>query len=224
MSLRAASTPIDLPVPKLGGQPVWLDEPFWPISRSLSTMMTFVGQIPIPGEQLRMSYLFVAYDDLGAIDAYDPTGGENALVVQPGGRIPDFVTGTLATTGPSLWRRGAHWDDRVPVEYEVDLEPLRAADEEQLDREIDYGEAERAGVFLAEIPFGPPSPRSYVGGRPRFWQPTTLNIAGPWRFLFQLDGGEGWLDDPYALNFGGGTGYAFVSPDEMEGRFYWDCV
>lgn len=28
-------------------------------------------------------------------------------------------------------------------------------------------------------------------------------------------------DEPYALSFGG-TGSAFLSPDENEGRFYWD--
>ena len=45
-----------------------------------------------------------------------------------------------------------------------------------------------------------------------------------WRFFFQLDGAEGWGDDAFALNFGGGTGYAFLDPDRREGRFYWDCV
>jgi len=33
------------------------------------------------------------------------------------------------------------------------------------------------------------------GWRPDFWQPTPLGIEGPWRFFFQLDGDEGWLDD-----------------------------
>ena len=36
--------------------------------------------------------------------------------------------------------------------------------------------------------------------------------------------GTGIGGDAFALNFGGGTGYAFLSPDEREGRFYWDCV
>jgi hypothetical protein len=62
-----------------------------------------------------------------------------------------------------------------------------------------------------------------VGGRPKFFQPY-IELAGDWRFFFQLDDCEGWGDDLYALNFGGGTGYAFLSPDEREGRFYWDCV
>jgi hypothetical protein len=29
---------------------------------------------------------------------------------------------------------------------------------------------------------------------------------------------------PYALNFGGGTRYAFISADGLKGRFFWDCV
>jgi hypothetical protein len=111
----------------------------------------------------------------------------------------------------------------VDVEYHVDLAPLRDTDELRLDREIDRDEAERDGVSIDYTPEGPPTPRSYVGGRPRVWQPT-VGFSGPWRFFFQLDGGEGWLDEPYALNFGGGTGYAFVNSDETEGRFYWDCV
>jgi hypothetical protein len=50
----------------------------------------------------------------------------------------------------------------------------------------------------------------------------------PWnsrRFFFQLDGDDGWgPGDRYALNFGGGTGYGFLSQDRCEGRFFWDCV
>jgi hypothetical protein len=50
-------------------------------------------------------------------------------------------------------------------------------------------------------------------------------VSRAWRFFFQLDGCEGWDDDePYTLNFGGGTGYAFISEDGLEGRFYWNCV
>jgi hypothetical protein len=43
--------------------------------------------------------------------------------------------------------------------------------------------------------------------------------------LLQLDGCEAWDDnEPYTLNLGGGTGYAFLSEDGLEGRFYWDSV
>lgn len=42
--------------------------------------------------------------------------------------------------------------------------------------------------------------------------------------LHLLDDAEGCGEDAYALDFGGGTGYAFLSADEREGRFLWDCV
>jgi hypothetical protein len=64
-----------------------------------------------------------------------------------------------------------------------------------------------------------------MGGKIRQWQPSYMAVDTDWRFFFQLDGGEGsGPDDPYALNFGGGTGYGFLSQDQREGRFFWDCV
>jgi len=223
MSLRPAAAPITQPVAKLGGQPVWLDKPFWPVSQSFGTPMTFVGQLPVPGPELRMTYLFVTEDDWAVAETYDPDAGENALIVQPGGRTPDFLVGHEIDHGPSLWRHGATWVERVPVEFQVDLSALDEADERALDEELAWQEATRDGV-LRDPPQGDRlPPRSYVGGSPVFWQ-AEVRVPEPWRFFYQLDGGEGWADEPYALNFGGGTGYAFLSPDEKEGRFYWDRV
>ncbi|SCG45777.1 hypothetical protein [Micromonospora humi] len=112
----------------------------------------------------------------------------------------------------------------------MDLVPPDPAAEATLDAEIARQEAERAGVLLdltdavdahgSELP-----PYSYVGGKAHLWQTDLQGIPADWRFHFQLDGGEGHgPDDAYALNFGGGTGYAFLSPDLREGRFFWDCV
>ncbi|HJP74159.1 MAG TPA: hypothetical protein VJ914_07820 [Pseudonocardiaceae bacterium] len=223
LSFQPADAPIREPRAKLGGQPVWLDAPSWPVSRELATPMCFVGQFPIPGSGGRIAYLFITDDPDGTLPTFEPEGGENALLVQPGGRIPDFLTTTAAATGPSLWRRGTDWDDHVPVELHVGVAELDPAEEAALDAEIAAQEAEIAGIAL-EIPETDVlSPRSYVGGKPCFWQPH-LVLGPPWRFFFQLDGAEGWDDDAYALNFGGGTGYAYLSPDGIEGRFYWDCV
>ena len=60
--------------------------------------------------------------------------------------------------------------------------------------------------------------------RPLFWQPWTTRMDDHWRFFFALDDAEGWDGDEYALNFGGGTSYAFLSTDELEGKFLFDCV
>jgi hypothetical protein len=221
LSFRPVDAPISEPRAKLGGQPVWLDTPAWPVSRMLGTPMCFVGQFPIPGSGGRIAYLFIT-DDPDA-PTFEPEAGENALLVQPDGHLPEFLAVTGAATGPSLWRRGANWDDHVPVELQVDIAELGEAEERALDAEIAAQEAEIAGLDL-EIPDTDVlTPRSYVGGKPCFWQPNIV-LAPPWRFFFQLDGAEGWDDDPYALNFGGGTGYAYLSQDGNEGRFYWDCV
>ncbi len=79
--------------------------------------MMFVGQLPMPVGHGGYAYLFVADDPLAA--TYDPVGGENALLIQPGGRIPEFIATAPLVTGPTLWRRGATWNDKVPVERSI---------------------------------------------------------------------------------------------------------
>jgi hypothetical protein len=222
MSFRASGAPIASPVAKLGGQPFWLDEPFWPVSGSSGEPMTFVGQFPLPGTGSGMAFLFVSDDDEGT---FLMDGGENALLVQPGGRVPPFVRGEARRTGPGLWRRGKDWDQRVPVELHVDV---RVPDERAVsafERRIAAQDGERRGTpFDGDRESPDVDCHSYVGGEPLFWQRwTTEEIGESWRFFFQLDGADGW-DDAYKLNFGGGTGYAFLSPDQREGRFLWDCV
>jgi hypothetical protein len=229
MEFRPVTGPIVAAVAKLGGQPVWLEAPAWPMSRATGEQMVFIGQFPVPGDSAGMAYLFIADDDAVG-DTMSPAGGDNALLIQPGGRIPSFVAVEDRATGPSLWRRGATWFDRTSVELAVDLVRLDPAVETVLDAEIAMQEAERAGEPW-ELPEGsgsePIPSYSYVGGKVRLWQPHLLHqdIGPGWRFFFQLDGCEGADPaDPYALNFGGGTGYAFISADGLEGRFFWDCV
>ncbi|MFE2412643.1 hypothetical protein ACFXDE_30300 [Kitasatospora sp. NPDC059408] len=65
MTLRAAEQPIREPVAKLGGQPVWLAEPAWPVDPSSGRPLVFIGQFPIPGDELRLAYLFL--DEEGVI-------------------------------------------------------------------------------------------------------------------------------------------------------------
>ncbi|HEX3779629.1 MAG TPA: hypothetical protein VHX38_08155 [Pseudonocardiaceae bacterium] len=224
LSFHPVAEPIREPRAKLGGQPCWLETPTWPLSASSHMPMCFVGQFPIPGSGGRVAYLFLTEgpDEVTALTS-EPDGGENALLVQPGGRIPDFLAVSEQPAGPSLWRRGAHWDDHVPVELQINVAELDPAQEQALDAEIAAQEAEIAGIDL-EIPeIDILSPRGYVGGKPCFWQPHIV-LAPPWRFFFQLDGAEGWEDEQYALNLGGGTGYAYLSADGLEGRFYWDRV
>lgn len=85
-------------VTKVGGQPVWLEEPQWPLSRRTGRPMEFLGQFALAGG--RLACLFMTGG--GHVDGtWEPEGGENALVIQPGGRIPDFVTVGRRAAGPS---------------------------------------------------------------------------------------------------------------------------
>ena len=223
MAFRPVAAPLSGLVTKLGGQPTWLEQPAWPQSTGYKVPMMFVGQFPVPGDGARMAYLFITDDPDGIANSYEPEAGENALLIQPGGRIPSFLATRPDSTGPSLWRRGARWNEHVPVELRVETSRLDPDEERELENDIALRDAECAGVFLSPPDTGILPPYSYTGGRPHYWQPSS-GLSAPWRFFFQLDGSEGWDGEPYALNFGGGTGYAYLSPDEREGRFFWDCV
>ncbi|MER7707691.1 hypothetical protein ABTX81_32925 [Kitasatospora sp. NPDC097605] len=89
MTLRAAEQPVSDPVAKLGGQPVWLDEPAWPVDPASGRPLVFIGQFPIPGDELRLAYLFLDEEDL-IMGGDAPETGEAVLLVQPDGRIPSF--------------------------------------------------------------------------------------------------------------------------------------
>lgn len=44
---REVTSPIMEPVTKFGGQPVWIGEPQWPVSRQYGTPMQFICQIAL---------------------------------------------------------------------------------------------------------------------------------------------------------------------------------
>ncbi len=96
-----APAPVREAVTKLGGRPLWLEEPQWPLSRRTGEPMRFLGQFTLAGGAL--GCLFMAGDDRDAFvdGTYDPEGGENALLVQPGGRVPGFVTVRAQAEGPT---------------------------------------------------------------------------------------------------------------------------
>ncbi|MGW7029130.1 hypothetical protein ACWGFX_18330 [Streptomyces xanthophaeus] len=203
MRLVPARTSIAAPVAKLGGEPVWLGEPCWPVAPGTGVPLDFIGQFPVPaepGEDPRMAYLFLSYDDYET-GGRDTDDGEAVLLVQPGGRIPDFaIIGPPGTTGRSLWAFDAE-EEKVPVEFQVDFRPV--ADE--LETEL-----EQEGVLHVD---------HYIGGQPSY--PDWSGYEAPWRFFFKLAPGYG---DPYFLNFADGGGYAYLSPDRLEGRFKWEAA
>ena len=147
MSFRPAAEPITTPDAKLGGQPVWLEAPQWPLSRTDGALMMFIGQIPVPQSDGRIAYLFMTAEDSDLRETWDPEAGENAVIIQPGGRLPDVVRTADAATGPTLWTRGTTWDDEIPVELHVDLTSLDPATDGVLDGEGRRGRRRTARAY-----------------------------------------------------------------------------
>ncbi|GIE28565.1 hypothetical protein Ait01nite_016100 [Actinoplanes italicus] len=204
---ESAGRTVDEPVTKLGGDPVWLQEPQWPLSRSRDRPMPFIGQFRLDDGtgEIRLAYVFMSdenifdledeeaagedkedeededrddeADDNSVDGTFEPEGGENAVIIQPGGRVPSFI----AVRG--LRARPSFTEDHLPVD-----------------------------VVTADGQ----TPWEFLGGEPRWLQ--SPEPPGPgWRLVGQLSDGLGH-------NFGdAGIAYIFVSPDGLEGRFLWQC-
>ncbi|MBA3424019.1 MAG: DUF1963 domain-containing protein [Rubrobacter sp.] len=216
-----ADAPITEPVTKFGGQPVWLKEPEWPLSRELGEQMQFICQITLDPELLgvtpgRMAYLFVTgEEERGFMTAtWDPDGGENAVIVQPGDANGAEIV--PEAEGPSLYMlvNGRDWQEgAAPCEYAVDLEP--GEDTEYVDEDERSQWSEEDYDSYCDALDG-----NKVGGTPVFIQSDEFPEGGPWRLLLQLDS----MEVPFHVNFGdAGMGYAYISEDGESGKFLWQC-
>jgi uncharacterized protein YwqG len=76
---------------KFGGQPDWIESSQWPLSSSLGRPMKFICQVPLgevfPEHQGKVAYLFMTEEEEYADGTWEPDGGENAVIIQPGGIV-----------------------------------------------------------------------------------------------------------------------------------------
>lgn len=76
---------------KFGGQPDWLETPQWPLSADLGKPMRFICQVPLgglfPQHHGKVAYLFMTEEDEYVDGTWEPDGGENAVIIQPGGIV-----------------------------------------------------------------------------------------------------------------------------------------
>jgi hypothetical protein len=210
LTFQERQQPITQSVTKFGGQPTWLTVPQWPLSRETGEPMRFICQIALdphifgemPG---RMAYLFIT-DGETYVDTFEPDGGENAVIIQPG--TCDMPTQPLLT-GPTLYKmvreRSGNKLVSLSGEWAVELSPGR-------DSELIVRDDKAWAELCSEIK---------IGGTPVFLQNPEFPGEGNWQLLLQLDS----TSVPFYVNFGdAGVGYAFLSEDGKSGRFLWQSL
>ncbi|GAA1071673.1 hypothetical protein [Nocardiopsis composta] len=202
MAFEEAGEPIAEPVTKVGGQPVWLEEPVWPLAAKTGDPMRFIGQFRLPGERVRLGYLFMTEEETFVDGTFEVDGGENAFIVQPGGRLAPFYEVTEAATGPT------HGPD-----HRASLSPYTPGPPDEGDVAFAREMGEEAGPQYGL--------ECRIGGRPGWLQgEEDPEEEGEWVFAAQLD----YCGMPFEVNFGDtGVGYCFYEEKTGEGRFLWQC-
>jgi hypothetical protein len=212
VALREVAEPITELVTKVGGQPVWLEEPRWPVSRETAEPMRFLAQVALDPRLFgrtaaRMAYAFVS----DRVWTSDWVATDGALVLQPG---PANFPHLRLSTGPALRREVRHrsgflgWRVRrelVPCEYAADLhftsEPTVAA----LDAIFEADEA-APGAWDREVEDRYEGIK--VGGAPSFVQGKDYPFE-PSVLVLQL----ATYDAPFHLPLGdAGVFYGFMDP------------
>lgn len=210
--------PITEPVTKFGGQPVWIEESQWPISRATGKPMQFICQIALDKEifgevQGQMAYVFMTddFEDDGIADTWEPDGGENAVIIQPSNTEPRVKFQSLRQ-GPSLYSfvHFAEKDsaEKIPCELAVKLQ--KGFDPAFLPGEKRYKEEESEDSPYLN------TGTDKVGGIPRFIHDDELPYDD-WKMLLQF-----WeREENFWISFGTGCGYIFINNEGTEGKFLW---
>lgn len=214
-------SPITEPVTKFGGQPVWIDEPAWPLSRETGNQMRFIGQIELREEHglhttAKMAYLFMTEeeDDSFVDGTYEPDGGENAVMLQPGiSRTPT----TKKADGPTLFKMvKVEGKDRLQQQTcEFDVKLIESEDIEFVSQDDRFKMSEEDAAAMTGA-----LDENKVGGSPAFMQGDEFPFEGQCQLLLQLDS----CSVPFSINFGdAGVGYAFLNESGDEAKFLWQC-
>ena len=213
--------PDEKPLTKFGGQPNWLGEPQWPLSRKFGKPMRFLCQIEIPVTLFpagagKVAYLFMTGDEDDTERTYEPFGGENAVILQPGDSKTDVACKALSS-GPTLRIFVEGMGGRQPTDVELGVKVWDSEDPEFMPaKEVDKLSAKDREIYWTRIE------GNKIGGTPGFIQNDEFpDATRPWQLLLQLDAGE----VPFSVNFGDvGVGYLFINPEATEGRFLWQCT
>ena len=163
-----------------------------------------------------MAYIFMTDEGEDYVDGtWDPDGGENAVVIQPG----TFAgPSSCIATGPSLYamveKPGKAHPEPEPVEFSVALEVTSEPEFSSEESRESWSEEELDHYVQA-------LDGNKIGGAPVFIQGDEIPKQGLWRLLLQLDS----MTVPFFVNFGdAGVAYVFVNAEGSEGKFLWQCA
>ena len=221
IEFKKRNTVINELVTKFGGQPNWLEEPQWPISSELNSPMRFICQIKLtednfPGSGGKIAYIFMTEDEEYVDGTWEPDGGENAIIIQPGG-IPQVKVQSIET-GPTLqnYIEVSGESKLLPENVELEVILHKSTDPEYIEQNKLYDMPEDQAEAYSEKVAG-----NKIGGTPGFLQNDEFPSEGEcWKLLLQLDS----CGVPFSVNFGdSGISYAFINEDATVGKFLWQC-
>jgi len=208
-----SNEPIYKPITKFGGQPIWLTEPQWPLSRGWDNRpMMFICQIELDNrlfndDVMRMAYIFVTHaetpdDDFFDPDIISPDEGENAVIIQPCGYVDVEIKNI--ENGPTLF-------DYLGLPYEAYVRLKYAQDPDFIDSYTFMQLSEDKRMEYCKSVDG-----NKIGGTPYFFQGDEFETEDKYSLLMQLN--SNFL--PFYLNLGASpTAHVFISNNFTNGSF-----
>ncbi len=230
IKLVHAERPIDNTVTKFGGQPTWISEPEWPISRATKKPMRFICQVALDDELIggppgSMAYVFIS-DYSPEINEWTLKSGETAVIVQPSGCNSIDVETISLKDGPSLFRitkgkRKILFRERIRIECEYAVESISGEDPDNIESfeslSIDkkISQDHLYGNKICGIPaimYDIPLPDSEI------WTSKSTQQDHKWRFILQID----QAPETFRIDFENrAVGYLFVSQNFEMGFVDW---
>ena len=215
IALEAIEGDTTRPQSKFGGQPNWVAEPQWPLSRSTGQQMEFIGQIELapelfPESKSQMAYIFATENALagGGLPTHDPSAGESAVILQPAG-IP-LVDVVNRSNGPSVVTY--FWSEDVEEYREVTY--LISTDRVS-DPSFVPGEQKWQMPEAEWIEYNGRIEPDKIGGTPWFLQSDEFPVCGAASTLIVQ-----FFAVPFVLNLAdGGTASVFMNPAGTVGGY-----
>ncbi len=219
---KEVSTPITTPITKFGGQPVWLEEPKWPLSAYHGKPIPFLCQIKLEPE------LFGTIDATMAYVFKDPDGDDMATVLQPGniiarhdlyGQEGDFPLFVNEAKGPSLTKsvptQESPFYQIIEIECAVELQTEQEAPYAYDEERENWSQEKENRIYSKTIGYK-------IGGSPCIFDDEFVpeKLHEQWNLLLQMRRPEeDETEASFADSFGEVTCWWYLSKDGKQLSF-----